>query len=69
MASMISTAVIPMICKVIEGGALDVYSQKHIVRMIDLAEEIEASLDPGNIKFQVRFDFSFSLNFYLIQCI
>ena len=29
--------------------------------MVDLAEEIEASLDPGNIKFQVRFDFSFSL--------
>lgn len=51
-ASMVSTAVIPMICKVIEGGALDVYSQKHIVRMVDLAEEIEASLDPGNIKFQ-----------------
>ena len=60
-ASMISTAVIPMICKVIEGGALDVYSQKHIVRMIDLAEEIEASLDQGNIKFQVRFNFTFNL--------
>ena len=59
-ASMISTAVIPMICKVIEGGALDVYSQRHIVRMVDLAEEIEASLDAGNIKFQVRFDFSFN---------
>jgi len=61
-ASMVSTAVIPMICRVIEGGALDVYSQKHIVRMIDLAEEIEASLDPGNIKFQVRFNFSFQFN-------
>ena len=60
-ASMVSTAVIPMICKVIEGGALDVYSQKHILRMVDLAEEIEASLDPGNIKFQVRFDFSSNL--------
>ena len=60
-ASMISTAVIPLICKVIEGGALDVYSQNHIMRMVDLSEEIEASLDPGNIKFQVRFDFSFNL--------
>ena len=68
-ASMISTAVIPMICKVIEGGALDVYSQKLILRMVDLAEEIEASLDPGNIKFQVRFDFSFNLIFYLMECI
>jgi hypothetical protein len=28
--------------------------------MVDLAEEIEASLDPGNIKFQVRFDVSFN---------
>ena len=41
---------------------MDVYSQKHIVRMVDLAEEIEASLDPGNIKLHVRFDFSFNLN-------
>ena len=61
-ASMVSTTVIPMICKVIEGGALDVYSLKHIMRMVDLAEEIEASLDPGNIKFQVRFVFSFQSN-------
>jgi hypothetical protein len=68
-ASMISTAVIPMICKVIEGGALDVYSQKHIVRMVDLAEEIEASLDPGNIKFQVRSDFSFNLIFFISNAI
>ena len=52
-ASMISTAVIPMICKVIDGGALDVYSLEHIKRIIDLSEEIEASLEAGNVKFQV----------------
>ena len=53
-ASIISSAVIPMICKVIDGGALDVYSSKHIKRIIDLSEEIEASLEAGNDKFQVR---------------
>jgi GC-rich sequence DNA-binding factor len=53
-ASMISTSVIPMICKIIDGGALDVYSLKHIKRIIDLCEEIEASLESGNVKFQVR---------------
>ncbi|KAJ3513492.1 hypothetical protein NLJ89_g2913 [Agrocybe chaxingu] len=50
-ASMISTAVIPVICRAIEGGSLDVYSQKHIRRMIDLSEEIEASVESGNAKF------------------
>lgn len=53
-ASMISTAVIPMICKIIDEGALDVYSLKHIKRVVDLSEEIEASLEAGNVKFQVR---------------
>ncbi|CAA7262911.1 unnamed protein product [Cyclocybe aegerita] len=52
-ASMISTAVIPVICKAIEGGSLDVYSQKHIRRMIDLSEEIEASVESGNAKFHM----------------
>ncbi|KAJ3546685.1 hypothetical protein NMY22_g1952 [Coprinellus aureogranulatus] len=51
-ASMVSTAIIPRICKVVEGGALDVYSEGHIKRMVDLAEEIEATMDEGNSKFQ-----------------
>ena len=57
-ASMISTAVIPMICKLLEGGALDVYSLKHTRRVIDLCEEIEASVEEGNLKFQVCFSLS-----------
>lgn len=52
-ASMISTAVIPLICKLVDGGALDVYSSKHIRRMVDLAEEVEASVEQGSGKFQV----------------
>ncbi|KAJ2933384.1 hypothetical protein H1R20_g3695, partial [Candolleomyces eurysporus] len=51
-ASMISTAIIPRLCKVVEGGALDVYSEKHVKRMVDLAEEVEATMEEGNIKFQ-----------------
>ncbi|KAF8627463.1 hypothetical protein AX17_006276 [Amanita inopinata Kibby_2008] len=52
-ASMISTAIVPRLCKLVEGGALDVYSTKHIRRMVDLAEEIEASVEDGNAKLQI----------------
>ncbi|KAF9013201.1 nineteen complex-related protein 2-domain-containing protein [Cyathus striatus] len=52
-ASMISTAVIPRICKIIEAGALDVYSEKHIHRMVDLAEEVEASVEEGNVAMNI----------------
>lgn len=51
---MISTAVIPRLCKLLEDGALDVYSEKHVRRVIELSEEVEASLDNGNMKFQVH---------------
>lgn len=40
-------------CKLIEGGALDVYSGKHIRRIVDLAEEMEVSVERGSAKFQV----------------
>lgn len=50
---MVSTTIIPRLCKLIEGGALDVYSTRHIRRVIDLAEEVEASVEDGNAKLQV----------------
>lgn len=53
MASMVSTAIIPLICKQLEGGALDVYSRKNVARMIDLAEEVEAGIGEDNAKYQV----------------
>ena len=53
MASMISSAIIPRLCKLVEGGALDVYSARHIRRMVHLAEEVEASVEDGNAKLQV----------------
>ncbi|KAF9483419.1 hypothetical protein BDN70DRAFT_873928 [Pholiota conissans] len=52
-ASMISSAIIPLICKMLDNGALDVYSQKDIRRMVDLAEEIEASVESESGKFQL----------------
>jgi GC-rich sequence DNA-binding factor len=53
-ASMVSTAIIPRICKLVEGGAFDAYSDAHVRRIVDLSEEIEASVEPGNAKFLVR---------------
>ena len=51
---MISTALIPRLCKLVEGGAFDAYSEQHVRRMVDLAEEVEASVETGKMKFQVR---------------
>ncbi|KAF9077506.1 nineteen complex-related protein 2-domain-containing protein [Rhodocollybia butyracea] len=54
--SMVSTAIIPRLSKIIEAGALDVYSGSHIRRVADLAEELEASVsevDEGALRLQV----------------
>ena len=52
-SAMVSTAVIPRLCKLIEGGALDPYSSKDLRTIVDLAEQIEMSVDRDNLKFQV----------------
>jgi len=52
-SAMISTAVVPRICKMLEAGAFDPYSGKDIRRMIDLAEQVEASVGADNNKFQM----------------
>ncbi|KAF7346601.1 GC-rich sequence DNA-binding factor-like protein [Mycena sanguinolenta] len=49
-ASMVSTAVIPRICKLVEGGVFDAYSDADLRRIVDLSEEVEASVEPGNAK-------------------
>ena len=53
-SAMISTAVVPRLCKVVEGGAFDPYSNKNLRRMVDLAEQVEASVEKDSQKFQVR---------------
>lgn len=50
-SSMISTAVIPRLSAVL-AETFDPYSGRHIRRMIDLTEEVEASVEDGNAKLQ-----------------
>ncbi|GJJ15762.1 hypothetical protein Clacol_010040 [Clathrus columnatus] len=50
-SSMISQAVIPRLCKIIQGGALDPYSTGHIRRLIDMAEQVEASVEQDGVRF------------------
>jgi len=50
---MITTAVLPRLSKLIEGGALDPFSGMDIRRLVDLAEEVEVSVERNNHKFQV----------------
>ncbi|THH30125.1 hypothetical protein EUX98_g4055 [Antrodiella citrinella] len=52
-SSMITTAVIPRVCKILQGGSFDPYSAKHIRRLIDMAEEIEVSVGKENQKFEM----------------
>ncbi|OAX42141.1 hypothetical protein K503DRAFT_790350 [Rhizopogon vinicolor AM-OR11-026] len=52
-SAMISTAIVPLICKQVEAGALDPYSAVDMRNMINLAEQVEASIGQGNHKFQM----------------
>ncbi|KAJ3784612.1 nineteen complex-related protein 2-domain-containing protein [Lentinula aff. detonsa] len=55
-SSMVSTAIIPRLSKIVESGALDVYSSSHVRRAADLLEELEASVsevDQGHLKLQI----------------
>ncbi|KAL4245564.1 Intron Large complex component GCFC2-like protein [Abortiporus biennis] len=54
-SAMISTAILPRICKIVERGGLDPYSAKDIRRLIDLAEEIEISVAKDHAKFEMLF--------------
>jgi GC-rich sequence DNA-binding factor len=57
-SAIISTAVIPRLSNLIEGGALDPFSSNDIRRVVNLAEEVEVSVEKGNYKFQVIVAFS-----------
>ncbi|KAJ7830261.1 hypothetical protein B0H13DRAFT_1916000 [Mycena leptocephala] len=49
----ISTVVIPRICKLVEGGVFDAYSDANVKRIIDLSDEVAISLEHGNAKYLV----------------
>ncbi|TFK91874.1 GCFC-domain-containing protein [Polyporus arcularius HHB13444] len=52
-SAMITTALIPRFCRILEGGGLDAYSATDIRRLVDLMEEIEISVDKQNPKFEL----------------
>ncbi|KAH9841721.1 nineteen complex-related protein 2-domain-containing protein, partial [Rhodofomes roseus] len=52
-SAMISTAVIPRLCKLLEGGAFDPYSATDVRKLTDLAEQIELSVERSNLKFEM----------------
>ncbi|KAH9851709.1 nineteen complex-related protein 2-domain-containing protein [Lenzites betulinus] len=52
-SAMISTALIPRLCRMLESGALDPYSATDVRRLIDLAEQVEASVDKQSPKFEM----------------
>ena len=49
----ITTVVLPRLTNLLEGGAFDPFSGKNIRRLVDLAEEVEISVEKSNHKFQV----------------
>ena len=53
-SAMISTAVVPRLYKVIQGGAFDAYSAKHIRILIDLAEQVEASVTQDKFELFIK---------------
>ena len=62
-SAMMSTAVVPRICKMLEAGAFDPYSVPNIRKMIDTAEQVEASIGSDHHKFLVC-SFSVCLRFH-----
>ena len=60
-SSMVSTAIVPRLCKLIEGGGFNPYSMKDVRTVTDLVEQVEIAVrDTANLKFQVRTQPSFN---------
>ena len=69
-SAMISTAIVPRLCKIVEGGAFDPYSANSLRRMVDLVEQVEASVERGSQKFQVSSFYMFTHSYsYLVLTI
>ncbi|EMD40093.1 hypothetical protein CERSUDRAFT_81377 [Gelatoporia subvermispora B] len=59
-SAMISSAVIPRLCKLIEGGGFDPYSGRDVRKLTDLVEQIEASVEKGSLKYELLLKAIFS---------
>jgi GC-rich sequence DNA-binding factor len=54
-SSMVSTAIVPRLCKIIETGGFNPYSMRDVRTATDLVEQVEVAVrDTANLKFQVR---------------
>ena len=53
-SAMISTVIVPRLCKIVEGG-FNAYSSKSLQKVISIAEQVEASVEKDSQKFQVCF--------------
>ena len=54
-SSMVSTAIVPRLCRIVEGGGFNPYSMKDVRTAADLVEQVEVAVrDTTNLKFQVR---------------
>ena len=54
-SAMVSTAIVPRLCKMIEGGGFNPYSMKDVRTVTDLVEQVEIAVqDTASLKFQVR---------------
>ena len=54
-SSMVSTAIVPRLCKIVEGGGFNPYSMRDVRTATDLVEQVEIAVrDTANLKFQVR---------------
>jgi len=54
-SSMVSTAIVPRLCKIVEGGGFNPYSMEDVRTVTDLVEQVEIAVrDTANLKFQVR---------------
>ena len=52
-SAMISTAIVPRLCKIFEGKAFDPYSANAVMRVLDIARQVEASIAVEHAKFHV----------------
>lgn len=57
-SAMISTAIIPRLCKIIDAGGFDPYSARDLRTLVDVVEQIEASVAREDLKFQVSYSLS-----------
>ncbi|KZO96889.1 hypothetical protein CALVIDRAFT_549520 [Calocera viscosa TUFC12733] len=52
-SSLVSSAIVPRLCALINGGAFDPYSARHVRRMIEVTEQVEACIGREADKFRL----------------